>query len=37
MSTQDNKIFIESLAEELGFDKKIKWKRLSKSKTEEGL
>lgn len=36
MSTQDNKIFIESLAEELGFDKKIKWKRLSKSKTEDG-
>ena len=36
MSTQDNKIFIESLAEELGFDKKIKWKRLSKSKVDEG-
>lgn len=36
MSTKENKIFIESLAETYQFDKKIKWKRLSKTKHETG-
>lgn len=36
MSTKENKIFIESLAETYHFDKKIKWKRLSKTKHETG-
>jgi len=36
MSTKDNKIFIESLADQHNFDKKIKWKRVSKTKHESG-
>lgn len=36
MSTKENKLFIEQLSETHNFDKKIKWKRLSKSKHESG-
>ena len=36
MSTKENKLFIEQLSETYHFDKKIKWKRISKSKHESG-
>lgn len=36
MSTKENKDFIGKISEDLGLDQKIKWKRLSKTKHEEG-
>lgn len=36
MSTKENKEFIGKISKDLGLDQKIKWKRLSKTKHEEG-
>lgn len=36
MSTKENKEFIAQISKDLGLDQKIKWKRLSKTKHEEG-